>query len=119
MEYIHGSDYVRVRPFGATGDKGCDGYLKSSGVVFQCYGAINGASTKVAYLVDKIESDFHKARTGLSSIMKEWKMVHNLVDGLPITAVQKIHEIEDANPQITCGFIGLERFETLPRQIEY
>ena len=111
MEKLYGSDYVRVRPFGATGDKGCDGYLTSSGVVFQCYGALNGDKTKASYLIDKMESDFHKARTQLLSIMKEWKMVHNLVDGLPITAVEKLHEIKNSYPTIKSTFIGLEWFE--------
>ena len=27
MEQLHGSDFVRIRPFGQLGDKGCDGYL--------------------------------------------------------------------------------------------
>ena len=111
MEKIYGSDYLRVRPYGATGDKGCDGYLQSSGAVFQCYGAINGSSTRAAYLVDKMESDFYKARSKLSSIMKEWRMAHNLVDGLPIVAVETLRKIEIENPEIACGFIGLEWFE--------
>ena len=111
MENLHGSDYVRVRAYGATGDKGCDGYLRSSGAVFQCYGALNGSPTKAAYLIDKMESDFQKALTSLSSIMKEWRMVHNLVDGLPIAAVEKLHEIQNTNPSIPCAFFGLERFE--------
>ena len=31
MGHLHGSDFVRVRPFGKLGDKGCDGYLLTSG----------------------------------------------------------------------------------------
>ncbi len=27
MAEAHGSDFVRVRPYGVLGDKGCDGYL--------------------------------------------------------------------------------------------
>jgi hypothetical protein len=42
MGQLHGSDFVRVRAFGKLGDKGCDGYLMTSGQVFQCYGAVNG-----------------------------------------------------------------------------
>jgi hypothetical protein len=41
MAKLHSDDFVRVRPFGSLGDKGCDGYLQSCGQVFQCYGALN------------------------------------------------------------------------------
>lgn len=113
MERIHGSDFVRVRPFGALGDKGCDGYLKSSGTVFQCYGAINGDKGKVGYLISKMGTDFTKAQEGVSDIMKEWQMVHNLVDGLPIDAVQTLQVLEDNNPHLQFAFFGLERFENI------
>ena len=42
MSRVHGDDFVRVRPMGQIGDKGCDGYLRSSGQVFACYGALDG-----------------------------------------------------------------------------
>ena len=111
MGKLHGSDFVRIRPFGALGDKGCDGYLKSSGIVFQCYGAVNGDKNKVGYLISKMETDFGKARSGVSDIMKEWKMVHNLVEGLPIEAVQTLDNMEQENPMIQFAFFGLESFE--------
>jgi hypothetical protein len=112
MGKVHGDDFVRVRPFGSLGDKGCDGYLQSSGQVFQCYGALNGDGGKVAYLIGKMEEDFAKASKALPSILKEWHMVHNLVDGLPIEAVEKLEALRKANPAITFGFIGMDGFET-------
>jgi hypothetical protein len=111
MGQRHGSDYIRVRPFGQKGDKGCDGYLQSSGQVFQCYGALNGDKSKVDYLVGKMDEDFAKAKAHLSPIMKEWHFAHNLVDGLPVEAVLKVEQIKAANPDIVVGFIGLEGFE--------
>jgi hypothetical protein len=111
MAKAHGSDFVRLRAFGALGDKGCDGYLKSQGHVYQCYGALNGDSGKVAYLVGKMGDDFAKALVGVPQIMKEWHMVHNLVDGLPIEAVLKLKELEAANDGRGFGFIGMEGFE--------
>lgn len=113
MEAIHGSDFVRVRSFGVLGDKGCDGYLKSSGTVFQCYGAINGDKSKVSYLISKMGTDFNKAQNGVSDIMGEWHMVHNLVDGLPIEAVQTLKGMERDNPPLRFAFFGLERFEEI------
>ena len=49
MQRLHGDDLVRVRPFGQKGDKGCDGYLQSTGQVYQCYGALNGNKGKERY----------------------------------------------------------------------
>jgi hypothetical protein len=111
MAKVHGSDFVRLRPFGSLGDKGCDGYLQSCGQVFQCYGAVNGSFGRVAYLISKMDDDFSKALTAIPSIMKEWQMAHNLVDGLPIEAVEKLEELRKADPQRKFGFIGFEGFE--------
>ena len=111
MEKLHGSDFVRIRPFGALGDKGCDGYLKSTGIVFQCCGALNGDKSKVCNLINKMGTDFGKSQAGLSDIMKEWRMAHNLVDGLPIEAVQTLQSLGKENPEIQFAFVGLESFE--------
>lgn len=111
MLKLHGSDYVRTRPFGSLGDKGCDGYRQSSGEVYQCYGALNGDGGKVAYLISKMNEDFAKANKALTAIMKEWHMVHNLVDGLPVEAIQKLDGLRKANMSLAFGFIGMEGFE--------
>ncbi|MER9140312.1 hypothetical protein NKI20_29365 [Mesorhizobium sp. M0830] len=111
MSKAHGSDFVRLRAFGALGDKGCDGYLLPVGHVFQCYGALNSDSGKVAYLIAKMAGDFAKALAGVPKIMKEWHMVHNLVDGLPIEAVEQLEALKAANSGLAFGFIGIEGFE--------
>lgn len=108
MSAVHGDDFVRVRPYGQRGDKGCDGYLMSSGVLFQCYGAVNADGSKVDYLIGKMEDDFGKAATKLPAVMKEWRMVHILVDGLPVEAVEKLKAIQAANPTVKCGYVGVE-----------
>ena len=111
MGKLHGDDFVRVRPFGSLGDKGCDGYLQSNGQVFQCYGALNADTGKVAYLIGKMGEDYAKAATAIPSIMKEWHMAHNLVDGLPIQAIEKLTELRKANPACKFAFVGMEGFE--------
>jgi hypothetical protein len=113
MVSAHGSDFVRVRAFGVAGDKGCDGYLQSKGKVFACYGAINAASDKVQYLIKKMDEDFAKALKALTEIMKEWHMVHNLVDGLPTDAILKLEALKQANSKHAFGFIGMEGFEAI------
>lgn len=108
MAKAHGDDFVRVRPFGRLGDKGCDGYLDSRGHVFQCYGALGGDGGKAAYLTKKMGEDFAKAAKALGSIMKEWSMVHNLVDGLPVETIEKLEELRKADGKRKFGFIGIE-----------
>ena len=111
MGQLHGSDFVRVRAFGKLGDKGCDGYLVTSGQVFQCYGALSGDGGKVSTLIKKMATDFSKALKAIPSILKEWHMVHNLVDGLPVEAVQMLDELGKSEPTRKLGFIGLEGFQ--------
>jgi len=112
MAAAHGSDFVRVRPYGSLGDKGCDGYLQSSGSVFACYGAVNGDGGKVDYLIGKMAEDYGKALVALPTIMTGWQMVHNLVDGLPTAAILKLDELKSADKaQRQFNFMGLEGFE--------
>lgn len=120
MAQLHGDDFIRVRPFGALGDKGCDGYLNSSGQLYQCYGALNGEPKQVSTLTNKITTDYGKAATNLPTIMREWYMVHNLVEGLPVEALTTVKALEEANKTIRFGFVGLEGFAerifSLPQQ---
>lgn len=111
MGQLHGSDFVRVRAYGKLGDKGCDGYLQTTGQLFQCYGALNGEINKVATLTKKIKDDFATAKAKLGGIMKEWHMVLNLVDGVPVAAVETLEALKAANPGIKIGLIGKEGFE--------
>jgi len=110
MGKVHRDDFIRVRAFGRRGDKGCDGYLKSNGQVFQCYGALNGSQGKVDYLIAKMDEDYHTAVSAIAEIMKEWHMVHNLVDGLPIEAIEKLKDLEKTDQTRRFGFMGLEGF---------
>jgi hypothetical protein len=118
MQKAHGADFVRLRPFGRLGDKGCDGYLQSVGYVYQCYGALSGDGGRVSYLIGKMGDDFRKAHAGVGSFMKKWHMVHNLVDGLPVEAIIKLNDLADANPRYTFGFMGLESLEELILALE-
>ena len=110
MGHLHGDDFVRVRPFGKLGDSGCDGYLNSTGELFQCYGALNGETKQVATLIKKMKDDFSKAAASLAAIMREWHFVHNLIEGLPIEAVAALKGLEQTSPKIKFGFIGFEGF---------
>lgn len=111
MEARYGDDFVRVKPYGSLGDKGCDGYLQSSGAVYACYGAQNGAAGSVSSLVSKIDEDFDKALKHLGSLMTEWRMAHNIIEGMPTEALLKKAELEKANPELNFEFYGPPNFK--------
>jgi hypothetical protein len=123
MGQLHGDDFVRVRPYGARGDKGCDGYVLSSGQLFQCYGALAGEKKQVDTLTSKMKDDFAKAKKHLGAILKEWHMVHNIADGLPVESITMLKELKTANQATNFGFIGLDGFSDRvfslkPHQVE-
>ncbi len=111
MERLHGTDFVRARALGRLGDKGCDGYLRGSGQVFQCYGKLHDAPVSAATVVEKIDTDYAKAAAALPAIMREWHFVHNLFDGIPVDAIEKLEELERLNASHRFGFIGPPGFE--------
>lgn len=110
MGRLHGDDFIRVRPFGSLGDKGCDGYINTTGQLFQCYGAINGEPKQVSTLTTKMTDDYGKASLNFGGIMRQWHMVHNLVDGLPAEAILTVNGLSQAHPGTKFGLIGLDGF---------
>jgi hypothetical protein len=60
-----------------------------------------------------MKTDHAKAAKELGSLMKEWGMVHNLVDGLPIEAVQALDALKKDNPRQSFAFFGMESFEEI------
>ncbi|UMY19112.1 hypothetical protein MMB17_07385 [Methylobacterium organophilum] len=106
MEKRHGADFLRVRAMGSLGDKGCDGYLQSTGCVFQCFGKTEDAALNVKTLVKKLNDDYALASKHLGAIMKEWHFGHNLVNGVPIEFVMAVEALKTANPQHVIGVIG-------------
>lgn len=106
MESAHGENFVRVRPFGSLGDKGCDGYRKDTGAVYQCYAPQQPQSGTTADLCKKIGNDFAKAKEKLSDIMASWHFTHNYMTGLPVNAEQTLYELRRANPGIPVKTFG-------------
>ena len=105
-ERLYGGDFVRVRPMGSLGDKGCDGYHAPSGKVYQCYGKASDTALDTGKLVTKVFDDYALAAGHLPTIMKEWHFVHNLVDGVPVQFVEAIETLKTANPLRAFGQVG-------------
>jgi len=118
MERAHPGDFQRIEAAGPKGDRGCDGYLRSTRTVFQVYAphAIRGLKE----LHDKITGDFEKAKAYFGDQMAGWIFVHNSREGLSADSVKFIQELEKQNPVITTGWWGYEELwgqvETLPQE---
>lgn len=103
MAYGFPGDFQPVRPYGAQGDLKCDGFRASDGTVFQCYAP---DTMKLADILKKIDEDFHGAVAHWGARMHRWEFVHNDVRGLPAEAVQKLHDLQAAHPNIRTSVFG-------------
>lgn len=110
MERRFKSDFVRVRPMGRLGDKGCDGYLQSTGQLYQCYGKVGDAALNVGTATAKMVDDYDKAATHFKDIMKEWHFVHNLIDGVPSEMILTLGSLKSKNGSCKVGLAGPEWF---------
>ena len=111
MRFAHSDDFVRTRPHGKVGDKGCDGYLGSTGEVFACYGTVNGKTPVLSSMLEKIQEDASKSKLHLSDIMKRWTFTHNFMDGVPVDAILLLSTLEKDVLKLPVTHFGPERFE--------
>lgn len=110
MERRHKNDFVRVRPFGGLGDKGCDGYVLSTGQMYQCYGKVGDAALNVSSTTTKMVDDFGKANKNFNGVMKEWHFVHNLLDGVLSDVILTLDGLKKGNGSCKFGIAGPEWF---------
>lgn len=90
MEKAHPGDFIRVRPWGKSGDKKNDGYLRSERMIFQVYAPNELQSVRT---VAKIEGDFNGAVTHWRDHFDRWVFVHNSVGGLGPDVTKKLLEL--------------------------
>ena len=79
MEKRHPADFVRVRPWGNSGDRKNDGYVRSRRILFQCY-APNEMTASLS--VKKIKADFAGALPYWKVHFDTWVFLHNSKQGL-------------------------------------
>jgi hypothetical protein len=65
LQRIHGQGFVAVRPQGALGDQGNDGYVPANGHYFQVYGPVD-PEEKVTLAADKLATDYAKLKKNWS-----------------------------------------------------
>jgi hypothetical protein len=113
MSRAHGESFVRTRPHGQLGDRGCDGYLQQSGLVYACYGTVNGRTPAMSDLLSKIENDAQKSSKFLSVIQKGWCFTHNFVDGVPTDVILALKKVESDIVKVPVAMFGPESFANL------
>jgi len=90
-------DFIRTRPWGRSGDRKNDGYLKSRRILFQVY-APNEMTERDA--IAKVEEDFHGALPYWETFFDTWVFVHNSKEGLGPGIVKKLFELDRDYPEI-------------------
>ena len=102
MERAHPGDFIRMGEAGPLGDRGCDGYLRSTATIFQAYAP---KEIQPARLRRKIEEDFEKARNAKLEF-KRWVFVYNCRE-LHADAVAQIQQLETQSG-IACELWGFD-----------
>lgn len=105
MEKRYPSDFVRVRPWGKLGDRKNDGYLRSRGLLFQCYAPNELDSSRC---VAKIDEDFNGALPHWQPYFRTWVFVHNSRAGLGPEVVQKLLELGKRHDHLVITHWGFE-----------
>jgi tetratricopeptide (TPR) repeat protein len=117
MSKAHPDDFIACKPWGRSGDKKNDGFLKSARTLFQVY-APNEMSEAEA--VKKIDEDFRGALPYWREHFDSWVFVHNSRAGLPPAAKKKLLDLSLAHPAIRIGHWSYEellgQFRELPTE---
>lgn len=96
-EFALGSDFERIRPYGAEGDFKADGRTLSDQTVYQCYAP---ETLRQDRLIAKIKDDFAGAVGHWSGWMRRWVFVHNDLRGLPPRTLQTLDELRASHQSI-------------------
>jgi hypothetical protein len=104
MKCIHGPGFVEVRPHGAIGDQGNDGYIQAVGHYFQVYGPIDPID-KGTTAAKKLVEDFAKLKKHWSQItpLRVYSFAFNdKYNGVFTLIAKAIGLLSTNNPGITC-----------------
>jgi hypothetical protein len=96
--------FIATRPWGNLGDRKCDGYLKSTRTLFQCF-APNDVG--LAGTLKKMNDDFVGALPHQTNFWDEWVFVHNAPEArLPTDVVQLLTKFQSDNHGVTTNAWG-------------
>lgn len=107
-------DFMACRPWGKTGDRKNDGFLKSERRLFQVYAPNEMEKAKA---IAKIKEDFAGAKVHWGKHFDKWVFAHNATDGLPPHVQEVLLDFERSNPGISLESWGLEEFRLIFRKL--
>jgi hypothetical protein len=108
MEKRYPADFIRTRPWGRSGDKKNDGYLKSKRTLFQVYAP---DELKEKNAIKKIDDDFNSALPYWDQYFDSWVFVHNSKKGVGPGILRKLLELEKGNTSIKITSWGFEELK--------
>lgn len=114
MGLAYKADFMACRPWGNTGDRKNDGFLKSERRLFQVYAPSEMEASKA---IAKITEDFEGAKVHWGTHFDKWVFAHNATEGLPPHVQTLILAFEKANPGVTLEPWGLEEFRLVFRRL--
>ncbi|MBK5910107.1 hypothetical protein CCR85_01190 [Rhodothalassium salexigens] len=95
--HAFGSDFEAVRPYGKQGDWKCDGRLRSSGTIFQCYAPESMSDQNT---IAKIDADLAGAVRKWPGFIKSWVFVHNDPRGVPPAVTRHLDKKRAQHPDL-------------------
>jgi C-terminal domain 10 of the ABC-three component (ABC-3C) systems len=105
MEKRYPGDFIRVRPWGKSGDRKNDGYLRSKRTLFQVYAPNEMSASKC---IAKIEEDFFGALPHWGEYFNKWRFAHNSKMGIGPEVTEKLLELDNKYPDIEVRQFGFE-----------
>lgn len=114
MGLAYKADFMACRPWGNTGDRKNDGFLKSERRLFQVYAPNEMDATKA---IAKITEDFVGAQPHWGGHFDKWVFVHNATDGLPPHVQKKLLDFEKENAGLTLEPWGLDELRLVFRRL--
>lgn len=105
MEKRYPADFIRVRPWGKSGDRKNDGYLRSGRALFQAY-APNEMVENTC--VAKIREDFAGAFSYWKEYFDTWVFVHNSRQGLGPKVTKLLLELAKKHAPLVVTSWGFE-----------
>ncbi len=108
-------NFEKVRPYGAEGDRGNDGFRRGEGIYYQVYSPFNPES-KDREAANKFGRDFTKTQSHWMSIepIQEYVFVLNDKErGTSIILEQRRKDLEDSNPGIKFTILRTNRLRRM------
>jgi len=109
MNYME-KDFQQIKPWGKTGDRKNDGYIKSRGIYYQVY-APEEITISYPNVVDKLKTDFSGLMAQWSPINEFYFVVNDKYKGVNATSEQTIQELKELHTLDNAGFMTAKDLE--------